>query len=129
MTAPVYRVRVDLTTGVQEQIALTPEEIATLNTQDPLEFPELSFAQMLIGLVTLGWITEVEGQGWIEGTLPADVEAYIASLPPEVRFAARAKVSRPSSIIRTDPYVNALAMLKNKQPEEVNQFFMGASQF
>lgn len=128
MTTPVYRVKIDLSTGTQELIELTPEEMAALHVQDPLDYPELSFAQMLIGLVTLGWITEAEGNAWVQGILPADIEAYIATLPETARFAARARAARPATIVRYDPVVVGLAILKNKQPEEINQFFMGASQ-
>ena len=37
---------------------------------------KLSFAQLLIGLVTEGWITRAEGEAWLANVLPAPV-AYL----------------------------------------------------
>lgn len=82
---------------------------------------------MVSGLVYLGWITEAEGHAWIDGVLPADVEALIDTLPVSVRFAWRARAARPTSILRQNPIVNALATHKDKSPTQVDQFFIYAS--
>jgi len=84
---------------------------------------QLSFAQLLIGLVTEAWITEAEGEAWLAGERPAEVEALIATLPVEQRFAAKARASRPSIILRTDPLVIALATAKQKTAEQLDTFF------
>lgn len=83
----------------------------------------LTFAQLLIGLVTEEWITEAEGEAWLEGTLPAAVIALIASLPEGARFAARARAVRPSVVLRLDPLVVALAAAQSKSAEELDAFF------
>lgn len=81
----------------------SPEEL------DPV--PEkMSFPQMLIGLVAEGWITEAEGDAWLNRTaLPAKVSALIDALPASERFAARARATAPSFVSRSDSLVIALA--------------------
>lgn len=83
----------------------------------------LSFPQLLIGLVTDGWITESEGDAWLGGDLPADVAAFIDALPADQRFAARARASQPSIVLRTDPLLNAMATSKGKSDEDIDLFF------
>lgn len=85
---------------------------------------QLSFAQLLIGLVTEGWITEPEGDAWLAGQLPDAVIALISTLPVEQRFAAKARAARPSIILRADSLVNALAGAQGKSPEELDAFFI-----
>lgn len=85
--------------------------------------PDLSFAQLLIGLVTEEWITEAEGEGWLVGTLPAAVLAVIGTLPTDQQFAAKARASRPSNVERGDPLVTALSAAEGKTSEEIDAFF------
>ena len=94
----------------------------------PPRIPNLSFAQLLIGLVTEGWITEAEGLAWLTGTLPDVVLLVISMLPPEHQFAAKARAIRPSEIIRDDPLVGALATAEGKTPEEIDDFFVTYSE-
>jgi hypothetical protein len=84
---------------------------------------KMTFAQLLIGLVAENWITEAEGEAWLAGTLPAAVSALIATLPAGQRFPAKARASRPSVVLRTDPLVTALAAAQNKTPENLDTFF------
>lgn len=83
----------------------------------------LTFAQLLIGLVAEGWISEAEGEGWLMGQLPAPVLALIASLPQRQRFVARARASRPSVVLRADPLVVALGAAQGKTDAELDTFF------
>jgi len=83
----------------------------------------LSFAQLLIGLVAEGWITEAEGTAWLAGALPAPVEGVIATLPQAHRFPARARATRPTSVLRLDPLVVVLAATQGKTEEELDAFF------
>ena len=85
--------------------------------------PDLSFAQLLIGLVTEEWITEAEGGGWLVGTLPAPVLAVIAALPSNQQFAAKARAIRPSAVVRADPLVASLAAAEGKTSAEIDAFF------
>ena len=84
----------------------------------------LTFAQLLIGLVSEGWITESEGTAWLGGALPAAVTGLIAQLPAAERFPATARAARPSVILRTDPLLEALAQSEGKTPEQVDEFFI-----
>lgn len=83
----------------------------------------ISFAQLLIGLVTEQWITEAEGEAWLTGTLPAAVTAVIAVLPVEHQFSAKARALRPSEILRADPLVEMMRAAINKTPEQLDEFF------
>lgn len=83
----------------------------------------ITFAQLLIGLVAEQWITEVDGEGWLTGTLPTAVLAVIDTLPVEQRFAAKARALRPSEVLRNDPLVQALSAAAGKTSEELDNFF------
>lgn len=89
----------------------------------PRDHMALSFAQLLIGLVKEGWITEAEGDAWLTGTLPAPVVFLIATLPLEEQFTARAKALRPSVVLRQDPLVVALGTAQGKTDAELDTFF------
>jgi hypothetical protein len=95
---------------------------------DPEPAKVISFAQMLIALVGAGWITEAEGEGWVNGTLPPVVVGLIAELPAEQRFGAKVRALRPSNVWRDDPLVNALAAQEGKTPAEIDAFFAAAAQ-
>jgi len=84
----------------------------------------LTFSQLLIGLVSMDWITEIEGIAWLEGNeLPAEVTAMIAGLPVEQRFPAKARALRMSHADRMDPLVLALAQGRGVPPEDMDVFF------
>lgn len=83
----------------------------------------MSFAQLLIGLVAEGWITEAEGDAWTNRQLPAAVNDLIAGLPKAQRFAARTKAKLPSVVLRNDALVVALAAQQGKTPEQLDDFF------
>lgn len=90
----------------------------------PVPVPQsITFAQLLIGLVTEAWITEAEGDAWLAGTLPTAVNTVIAALPVEQRFAAKARALRPSEVLRADPMVIAMGAAAEKTPEEIDDFF------
>jgi hypothetical protein len=83
----------------------------------------ISFAQLLIGIVTEQWITEVEGEAWLSGVLPFAVLTVIDNLPAEQRFAAKARALRPSEIARNDSLVNAMAIAAGKSDDDIDNFF------
>lgn len=83
----------------------------------------LSFAQLMIGLVTEQWITEVEGESWLAGTLPNAVLLVIDGLPADQRFAAKARALRPSEVLRSDPLVAAMGTAAGKTEAEIDTFF------
>lgn len=83
----------------------------------------LSFAQLLIGLVTEQWISEAEGEAWLSGVLPFAVLTVIDNLPAEQRFAAKARALRPAEISRNDSLVNAMAIAAGKSDDDIDNFF------
>ncbi|MDK3075152.1 hypothetical protein QO034_18855 [Sedimentitalea sp. JM2-8] len=84
----------------------------------------LTFSQLLIGLVTEGWITEAEGDAWLTGNaLPASAVALVGTLPAPAQFAARARMLRMSEAVRMDPLVVALAAAEGKTDAEIDTFF------
>lgn len=84
---------------------------------------QLSFAQLLIGLVTEEWITQTEGRGWLAGTLPTAVETMINALPAEQQFIAYARAIAPSVVNRLDPIVVAMGQMQSKTDAELDDFF------
>ena len=107
-------------------IAITEQEANDI-TESKIGFSpvpaSISFAQLVIGLVTEQWITETEGTAWLQGVLPAAVETLITSLPQEQQFIARARASRPSEVLRDDPLVVSLGAAQGKTEEELDDFF------
>lgn len=95
---------------------------------EPGELVKITFAQLLIGLVTESWITEAEGDDWLAGTLPAPVLALIGTLPASMRFAAKARAIRPSEVLRRDPLVEMLGAAQGKTAQQLDQFFSTYSQ-
>lgn len=108
---------------VQDAIA----EGATVTVEEPQPAPvpaSISFAQLLIGLVTEQWITPIEGRAWRDRVaLPEQVQAVIASLPLEQQFAAETRALAPSEVLRNDPLVQALSVAAGKTLEELDNFF------
>lgn len=122
----MQRIVVNVQTGEVETVNLTAEEIAALPIPVPPPAPvpaALSLAQLLIGLVAEQWITEADGEGWLAGTLPAAVTAVIDTMPPEHRFAAKARSLRPSDVLRADPLVAAMGAAAGKTETEIDDFF------
>lgn len=120
---PEYEVLPDRVRAYGRAMPMDPEEIAARDAA----ILRLSFAQLLIGLVSEGWITEAEGEAWIAGTLPAAVMGVISTLPQPQRFAAKARALRPETVLRNDPLVIALGAAQGKTPEEIDAFFAGYS--
>lgn len=84
----------------------------------------ISFSQLLIGLVSEGWITEDEGRAWRDRTgLPGVVNEVISTLPAAARFAAETRALAPSEVLRADPLVAAIGVKALKSPEDLDGFF------
>jgi len=84
----------------------------------------ISFAQLLIGLVSEGWITPAEGRAWRDRVaLPLPVQALINEFPEGQRFAAETRAMAPSTILRADPLVVGMGAAAGKTPEEIDTFF------
>jgi hypothetical protein len=109
---------------VQDAIASGVEVTIEPPPPPPSNIPNLSFAQLIIGLVIEQWISRQEGEAWLQGILPAQVQMLISTLPEDQQFIALARASRPSVIMRDDPLVDALSALQQKTPEDIDQFFI-----
>jgi hypothetical protein len=124
-----FEVIIDARTGQQTIRPYTAEEIAaaeaaqSADIEAQLRAMKISFAQLLIGLVTEQWITEAEGEAWLAGTLPGTVLLVIDGLPAEQRFAAKARAIRPSEVLRNDPLVAAMGTAAGKTEAEIDTFF------
>jgi hypothetical protein len=108
---------------------MTPEEVESIEASQAANLEaerigrKLSFAQLMIGLVTEQWITELEGEAWLAGSLPLPVALVIESLPLGQRFAAKARALRPSEVLRGDPLVSAMGTAAGKTEAEIDAFF------
>lgn len=120
---------IDLSTGVEVVRDYTQSELSAIVAAqataalDARSSMSISFAQLLIGLVTEGWITEAEGEAWLTGTLPAPVLSLIATLPASQQFPAKARALRPSEVVRSDALVVALGTAQGKTDGELDTFF------
>ncbi len=112
--------RAIVTTAVRDGIPRDVEaELLQLRSQ-----MKLSFAQLLIGLVGEGWITQAEGTAWlVNRTPPGPVTALIGQLPAEQQFPALARAVAPSEVLRLDPLVVGLGSYTGKTPEQIDNFF------
>lgn len=99
---------------------------ATVTVEEPpaAPVPNLSFAQMLIGLVSEGWITADEGRAWRDRVaLPKQVSSLISQLPAEQQFAVETRAFAPSEVLRADPLVAAMGAAAGKTDAEMDDFF------
>lgn len=91
--------------------------------------PDLTFAQLLIGLEAEGWITTEEAEAWLAGdALPAAFMTAVSQLPAGQQFAAKARGYRMQKAVRSDPLVALLATIEEKTSAEVDAFFLTYSQ-
>lgn len=109
--------------GFELRIAPSQAAPAPVDPDEGRASMRLSFAQLMIGLVTEGWITEADGEAWLGGTLPPTVLATINLIPADQRFAAKAKAARPSYVARLDPLVVMMSMAQGRSAAEVDEFF------
>jgi hypothetical protein len=105
-----------------EAVRLTTEIFTETSPNRP-PVPDLTFAQLLIGLVGEGIITRAEGEAWLAGKLPAGIRALIDTLPDAAQFPAIARAQRPSVVQRLDDLVVALAQSRGMDDAALDAFF------
>lgn len=88
----------------------------------------LTFAQLLIGVVDTGWMSQTDAEMWADGTLPTPVTDIIATLPAQDQFAATMKAKRPTNITRVEPLVLAFGTAVGATEQEMDDFFVTYSQ-
>lgn len=125
-----FEVITDAHTGEQTVRPFSPDEVAAIEAAQAAalaaerEAMSLTFAQLLIGLVSEGWITAAEGRAWRDRvSLPAPVAGLIAGLPESQQFAAETRALAPSVVLRTDPLVVGLGLATGKTAEQIDAFF------
>lgn len=92
--------------------------------QTPGPVPNLSFPQLLFGLVTEGFITETEGNAWlVSRVLPASVEAVISGLPGPDQLLARARALQPTDVIYADPLIQMMGAIQGRTEAQMADFF------
>lgn len=103
-------------------IKVDPTKLAAA-AQEKRKGMRLSFAQLMIGLVAENWLSEDDARLWLSGTLPPAVVATISLIPADQQFAATARATRPSEVVRTDPLVEMMALAQGRSAEELDAFF------
>ena len=107
----------------------TPPDPAEVAAANRAAIPPLSKAQLQIGLVQEGWITEAEGRAWItQNTLPPAMSAVIDTLPAGEQIVALARAHSMTQAERTDPLVADLGKAEGKSPEEIDTFWLTYAQ-
>lgn len=119
--------RAEVEVGVSGEVEVRTEPPSNPGELTLEDLPPVSHAQIIAALIAAEILTEAEGVAWITGTLPAAVEAVIASLPEEQRAIARLRAIRPTSVVPTDPLVAALAAAEGKSTEDLIAIFLAAA--
>lgn len=106
-------------------VEVNDDEAETIRKETEVHpVPNLSFAQLLIGLVSEGWITAEEGRAWRDRVaLPKQVSDLISQLPAEQQFAVETRAFAPSEVLRADPLVAAMGAAAGKTDAEMDDFF------
>jgi len=103
-----------------------PEVLAYLNPPPPI--PTISRRQFFQQAAITGIITETEALAAVTtGALPASITAFIGSLPTEQQFGAKMLFS-VSEFVRSSPMANAFGQTLGMTPEQIDTFFLAASQ-
>lgn len=90
----------------------------------PISVADLSFPQLLYGLVSEGWITAEEADAWlVQRQLPQRLDAVIAALPPTDQILAKARALQPTKIAFEDQMVQAIGAAEGKTEAEMAAFF------
>lgn len=88
----------------------------------------VSDVQFAIACQKGGLITADEAVAWAaSGTLPAGLEAAIATLPEDARFEARIKAAGSKSFSRASPFVSLLASALGMTDDQMDALFVVAS--
>ncbi len=95
----------------------------------PATIPDLSFAQMLIGLDQRGWVPRADLVAWRDNAvLPPLVVSVILSLPVAARFTAETRALRPSVVKADNPILKLIAASAGKTDADLSAFFIEFSQ-
>lgn len=127
----MHRIEVNLETGEQTIIELTPEEIAELeNNPPPVPVPPIiSDRQFFQQAAVLGIITQAEALAAVKtGTLPTVLQDIIdAEADADKRFAMSMMLSGATIFERAHPMTDPIGEALGMTVEQIDQFFIAAA--
>lgn len=130
MTANYYSIDTNAETGEQVITPYTPEQIAEVEALlAKAQVPEsITRRQCAMQMFAGGMITDAEGIAMTQsGVPPAAVQAYLDTLPEPQRTMATMDFAA-TNYFRNNPLLAALMTLNNMTENDVDQFFIAASQ-
>lgn len=126
------RIEVNVVTGEQTVVPLTPDEITALLNQPPPPpvVPEtISDRQFFQQAAIAGLITQAEALAAVQtGTVPAILMNVVNGLPDDMqKFAAEMMLAGATQFTRTHPLTEAVGMALGWTDAQIDQFFIAAS--
>lgn len=127
------RIEVNVATGEQMVIDLTPEEIAEIESRPPpapVVPRDISDRQFFQQAAIAGVVTQAEALAAVQtGTIPAVLQAMVDAIQdPDEQFAATMILSGATVFERTHPLTEAIGVGAGWSSEQIDQFFIAAAQ-
>lgn len=92
--------------------------------QSRREKMNLTYDEFIYGLMTEGWISELEALNWLRrDSLPAALQAEIDTLAPQAKRKAMVLLYTAASFNRLDQAIQRMAQAFNKSDEVMDTFF------
>jgi len=121
--------------GLYDTSQLTPEQLGAVNAvlaaHDPTAKPipiGLTQRQFHQELAVRGLITEQEALDAVKiGTVPAEIQAFIDTLPTEEQFAAKMKFAAEPTVSRYDSVIEQFGKYQGWTTAELNDFWRSAA--
>lgn len=131
--ADYTRIVVDVVTGEQTVVPLTPEEIAEIESlpPPPPAIPQvISDRQFFQQAAVLGVITQAEALAAVQtGAIPAILQTIVDGIPDaDQKFAATMLLAGATSFERAHPFTNAVGAALGWTSEQIDQFYIAAAQ-
>jgi hypothetical protein len=123
------RIEVNLQTGETVLIPLTQEEIDALPAPEIAVPRSISDRQFFQQLAVMGLIGPTEALAAVKtGELPGVLQALVDQMDEDARFATEMILSGATQFERSHPLVGQLAAAVGWPPEQIDQFWIAASQ-
>ena len=101
---------------LENGVAVERVELEDVPVAVPRSVP---FNKLVVGLVEDGWLTQAEGEAWLDGSLPTPVIGAIEAMSADQQFRARAKAKAMQEAERNDALLFAAA--KAKMPKATDE--------
>lgn len=127
------RIEVNVQTGEQTIVPLTPEEIAEIESRPPpppVVPQEISDRQFFQQAAILNLITQQEALAAVKtGDVPALLQNIVDTIPDaNQKFAAQMLLSGATVFQRNHPLVDNIGIALSWTSEQIDQFFIAAAQ-